>query len=300
MSMIKLALIGLGVMGSNHYRVAKTIIDFKVMAVCDFTHKDEFKVPHFKSVDELLNSGIEFDAAIVATPTFTHLEIAKKLILANKILLVEKPVASSVQEGQELSELAKLKEVGIVIGYIERFNPVIATLKKELQNKKIHNINITRVGPFPPHIGDVGILVDLAVHDVDLMRFLTDKEILKTQIFKAKKIHNHYEDNAVLNFMLEDESIGTITTNWLTPFKRRQIFIACEEAFFEADLMSQELVEYSKFKKNNSCIMRNCLIFKGEPLRLELEAFANFVKTGNKGIFATIEDSMTTLKIVNA
>lgn len=125
-----------------------------------------------------------------------------------------------MEDAEYLSRLAEEKGVKTAVGHIERFNPVVRELKKELAGKELYTISVTRVGPFPPRIADVGILTDLAVHDIDLIRFLTGSEIRKCSIYKSQKIHDHHEDNAVLSFELENEIVANITTNWLTPFKK--------------------------------------------------------------------------------
>ncbi len=175
---------------------------------------------------------------------------------------------------------------------------MVQALKNEIKNKEIYSINITRIGPFPPRIADVGILTDLSVHDIDLIRFISQKSISKKSIFKSKKIHNHHEDNAILSFAMENDIVASITTNWLTPFKKRKVEVACKEAYYEADLMTQELLEYSNFKVNNSFVIRNCFVKKSEPLFDELSSFINYIKTGQKPISATIEDSIETLQTV--
>jgi len=138
---------------------------------------------------------------------------------------------------------------------------------------------------------------DLSVHDIDLMRFITHKNIKDQAIFKSRKIHNHHEDNAVLNFELEDNIIANILTNWLTPFKKRVIEVACREVYLEADLITQNLTEYSGYSKQNSYVVRDCHIKKDEPLLKELEAFIHYVKTGDAGSLASIEDSIITLEV---
>ena len=143
----------------------------------------------------------------------------------------------------------------------------------------------------------MGILTDLAVHDIDLIRYITGCEIVKKSIFKSQKINSHHEDNAILSFKLEDEIVASITTNWLTPFRKRKIEVATKKGYFEADLMGQDLVEYSEYKTNNSYVIRNCFVKKEEPLVRELRAFLRYLKTGDRSGLSSIQDSIITLEI---
>jgi predicted dehydrogenase len=294
--MLKVALIGLGSMGKNHYRVLKTLPNVQISALCDIEKPAGYTEPFYKDVDTLLEKA-DFDTAIIAVPTFLHKEVAIKCLEKGKNLFIEKPVASTPKEGEAILQKAKEKDAKVCVGYIERFNPVVEALKNELDGKEIYSIGITRVGPFPPRIADVGILTDLAVHDIDLIRFISAREIKDKHIFKSQKIHNHYEDNAILSFKLEHEIVASITTNWLTPFRKRKIEVATKEAYYEADLMEQTLVEYSAYQKNFSYVIRNCMVKKQEPLVRELKALTNYMLTGQRGGLSTIEDSIITLEI---
>lgn len=294
--MINIAIIGMGVMGKNHYRVLKNIKDVKIIALCDPCVDLSFDEKLYKNVDELL-SNEQFDTAIISVPTWLHKEIAIKCIEKGKNVFIEKPVASNVNEGYEILSCINKQKVKAAIGHVERFNPVVKSLKDEIADKEIFSINITRIGPFPPRMTDIGVLTDLAVHDIDLMRFVTGKDIKEKTIYYSKKTH-HYEDNAVLSFKLEKDIIVVITTNWLTPFKKRKIEVATKEAYYEADLISQELVEYSSYNINNSYITRNCYVKKGEPLLNELQSFIEYLKNGNNNNLTKIEDSIEILKII--
>ncbi|MDD3344428.1 MAG: Gfo/Idh/MocA family oxidoreductase [Sulfurospirillaceae bacterium] len=294
--MVKVALIGLGSMGQNHYRVLKSLPQFKITALCDIQQTKEYDEPFYTSLDEMLDKA-DFDAAIIVVPTFLHKEVALKCLAKGKDLFIEKPVASNNHEAAAILEAAKANNSKVCIGYIERFNPVVEALKVELQDKEIYSIGITRVGPFPPRIADVGILTDLSVHDIDLIRYITEHEIEKVSIYKSQKIHNHHEDNAILSFKLTNEIVASITTNWLTPFRKRTIEVATKEGYYEADLMAQDLTEYSEYQRNNSYVIRKCMVKKEEPLVREHKAFAHFIKTGERNGLSTIEDSMITLDI---
>ncbi len=298
--MISLAIIGLGSMGKNHYRIAKTVSDIKIVALCDAQDSSSsYGEPFFSSVETMLQE-CKIDAAIIAVPTFLHKEIALKCIEHGVHIFIEKPVASTVEDAKIIKLEAQKASLKSCVGHVERFNPVVQALKDELIDKEIYTMSITRVGPFPPRIADVGVLTDLSVHDIDLMRFITQKQIVEYSIFKSRKIHNHHEDNATLSFRFEDDIVAQVLTNWLTPFKKRTIEVACKHGYYEADLIAQSLTEYSNFHVNNSYVTRGCHIKKDEPLKKEIEAFVEYLKTDNIGSLATIEDSIITLEVATS
>lgn len=300
--MIKIAIIGYGVMGRNHFRVLGTMDGVEVVSVCDpnITELPEVKLYH--DIDSML-SAESIDAAILSAPTFLHKEIGLKCIEKGIDLLIEKPIASNSVEGRELKECATKNNTRLVVGHIERYNPVVVALKNEILDKEICSINITRIGPIPPRISDVGVLTDMSVHDIDLIRFITNREIAETKIFKSQKIQNHYEDNAVIAIRLENNIVGNITTNWLTPFKKRVIEVSTSEGYYEADLINQTMNEYSSSKYidiNHSYVVRNCFVRKGEPLFFELKAFLDYLSGKPIGHLATADDSIKTLEILES
>ena len=298
--MLKIAIIGLGAMGKNHYRILKSLPErAQIVGLCDQEQLEGYTEPCFTEVESLL-AECRPDAVIIATPTSTHKEIALQCIAEGIDLFIEKPAASSAADAAVILNAAKKRGVKSCIGHVERFNPVVQALKEELADREIHTISITRVGPFPPRIADVGVLTDLSVHDIDLMRFITGREIIDKAVFKSRKIHNHHEDNAVLNFELEDHIVANILTNWLTPFKKRVIEVACKQVYLEADLITQNLTEYSGYDKRNSYVVRDCHIKKDEPLLKEIEAFLDYIESGTPGSLAMIEDSIITLEVAQS
>lgn len=255
----------------------------------------ESRVQHFDTYLE--NTSPDF--AVVATPTRTHRELAEKLISRSIPTLIEKPIASSLEEAQSLKSLADQHSVKGVVGFIERCNPVVRALREEIRNAKIYSISITRVGPFPPRIKDVGVLVDLSVHDIDLVSFLLDgAEFEKYRIYSNENHHGEFEDNAIIAIKTKNNVIANLITNWVTPFKKRTIEVATDKAYYEANLISRELKAYSHYKSDDSYIVRNCPVAEGEPLALQLQAFVHYVRTGEIDSLASYEDGIKTLRFL--
>lgn len=294
---MRIVVVGAGVMGRNHVRVLRGMQGVEVPVVCDPVDPGIDGVCCCADLDSLLER-YEFDAAVVAVPTPMHLETCMRLIEAGTHLLIEKPVATTSAEASLLQEAARKAGVKTAVGHIERFNPVVQSLKRELADSVIYSVSFTRVGHMPPRQSDVGVLSDLAVHDIDLLRFITGKAIRHTTVYRAQSISDHYEDSANVSFELEGNTLATITTNWLTPFKRRKIEVTTADGYFDVDLIAQELSVYSAYKDDDTYLTRPCRVRKGEPLANELEAFVAYLETGEGGDLATIEDSGFTLGVL--
>jgi predicted dehydrogenase len=166
-----------------------------------------------------------------------------------------------------------------MVGHVERFNPAVEAIKDAIRGEDILSIAITRVGPFPPRMSNVGVVIDLAVHDIDLIRWFTDSEIVEVQP-QLKSAVAEREDIAMLQFRTASGVLAHINTNWLTPFKARNVTIATRNKYVMADLLTRQVTECFGFQPDGSYSMRHLSVGHAEPLRAELQAFMAAIRTG--------------------
>src|SRR5205085_9079171 len=275
--------VGAGVMGSNHARVFAGLPDISLVGIVDPLPAHRTRAMElvncrtFAGLDELIAEGV--DAITVAAPTHLHHEIALACIARNIHILVEKPVASTVQEGRDIVDAARRAGVTLMVGHVERFNPAVAAIKQAISGEDILSIGITRVGPFPPRMSNVGVVIDLAVHDIDLIRYFTESDIVEVQPQLSSAIAER-EDIALLQFRTASGVLAHINTNWLTPFKARNVQVATRKKYVMADLLTRQVTECFGFQPDGSYSMRHLSVGHAEPLRAELSAFVNAVRTG--------------------
>ena len=299
--MIKVGVIGLGAMGRNHLRIYSELPDVELAGIADIDYglaqslAKKYRTKSFRDYKELLQEDL--DAVSIAVPTSLHREVALAAADAGTNILIEKPIADSVSAGSSIIEVVNKNQVKLMIGHIERFNPVIPVIKKEIEETEVSLIEITRIGPFPPRIRDVGVIIDLATHDIDLLRYITGSEFKKIYSLTSRNLAPH-EDAAILLFQMENGILGRVTVNWLTPFKVREINIAAREKFIKASLIDQKVTTYSKYKENESYLVRELSVPFGEPLKLELEAFIHSLKN-NIPPPITGEDGLKALEVAS-
>jgi predicted dehydrogenase len=314
---LKTAVIGVGSMGKNHARIYWELPNADLVGVADFDHDtanaiaNKYGTKAYYDYKELLDEA-KPDAVTLAVPTIYHRDIALDIIDRGIPLLIEKPIAFTIEEGQLIIAAAKEKNVKLMIGHIERFNPAIITLKQFISDGKLGRIfqmDAHRQGPFPARIADVGVVVDLAVHDLDVMRFVSQKEVIRVYAETEKHIHSKYEDLLTGLVRFSDGIIGTLTINWLTPTKIREFIVTGERGLYRCDYLTQDLYYFenpvsSGSEWDNLRVLRGVregqmvrhIIAKKEPLRSEQEAFLNAVENDLE-VPVTGEDGLRALEL---
>jgi UDP-N-acetylglucosamine 3-dehydrogenase len=279
----RVGVVGVGVMGSNHARVISELPGVELSGIVDIDRHQARNVSRtldckaFESLDALLDHGV--DAATIAAPTHLHHDLAIACIRRGVHVLIEKPIASTAEEGRSLIAAARRARVTLMVGHVERFNPAVQAIKETLRGEEILSIAITRVGPFPPRMSNVGVVIDLAVHDIDLIRWFTDSEIIEMQPQLSSAVAER-EDIALLQFRTASGVLAHINTNWLTPFKARTAHVATRKKYVMGDLLTRQVTECFGFQPDGSYSMRHLSVGYAEPLRAELQAFVEAIRCG--------------------
>lgn len=295
---MKVGVIGLGWMGRIHLRNYMEMIGVDVAGVVDTDPRaraqatEQFGVPAFAEVDALLALGL--DAVSVCVPTVLHHPVGLAVIESGANALIEKPLAATAEEGRELVEAARAKGVQLMVGHVERFNSAVERVR-EIIGDDVISISIERVGPYPPRIQDVGVIKDLASHDIDLVRHLTGSDLKNVYAVTSTSIGEH-EDTALITMETESGVLANISTNWVTPYKSRKIHVACESKYVQADLITREVKEYSGFSDyNSSYAVREWPLVYSEPVKEELKAFLAALRDGTE-VPITGEDGLKVLE----
>jgi predicted dehydrogenase len=282
---LRVGVVGVGVMGSNHARVFTDLPGVELVGVADPDCKQRDFVsgalgcPAFTAMEGLLASGV--DAVTIAAPTHLHRELALTCIGRGVHVLVEKPITPSVEDGHAIIAAARRAGLVLMVGHVERFNPTVEAIKEAIRHEDILSIAITRVGPFPPRMSNVGVVIDLAVHDIDLIRWFTESEIVEVQPQLSNAVAER-EDIALLQFRTSSGVLAHINTNWLTPFKARNVTIATRNKYIMGDLLTRQVTECFGFQPDGSYSMRHLSVGHAEPLRAELQAFVAAIREGTQ------------------
>lgn len=315
MTTLRMGLIGLGAMGRHHARISRQIEGVDLVAIAD-ARGDRFGVAGelevLPDVEALIAVGI--DAAIVAVPTIEHEAVALKLAEAGVHTMIEKPIAVDPDAGHRVAQAFEAAGLVGAVGYVERCNPAILELRRRLAEGElgqVYQILTRRQGPFPSRISDVGVVKDLATHDIDLTAFVAASAYREVYGRVTYRSGREFEDMVVISGELATGVIVNHVVNWLSPMKERLTVVTGERGAFVADTMQADLTFYANgtiptewasvahFRGVSEGDMVRYAISKPEPLRVEQEQFRDAV-LGKPAEIVTMAESVHTLDVVEA
>ncbi len=291
---LRAAVIGLGMMGRAHVRVWDELVDgVELVAVADSDPRALRETTETRRVHGYADAGALLiaespDLVSVVVPTSLHLATTLAALAAGAHVLVEKPIAATRGEAEQMMDAAQRVGRMLTVGHIERFNPAIRELRRRLaagELGRIFQIRATRLGPFPARIRDVGVVVDLAPHDLDVMRYLLGSDPVRLYAETEQRIHTDHEDLFVGLLKFANGAVGVLDINWLTPTKQRTLTVTGERGMYTADYLSQQLVFYPNPAPDGSVGQGERIereIERREPLTIELEEFARAARDGGR------------------
>ncbi len=290
---MRVGVVGVGSMGQNHARVYSEIAELVGVVDADATVGKRVairtKTAYFPTVKALLDEGVE--AASVAVPTNLHANIARELIDAGVHVLVEKPLAGTVDEARKIVRRAESKGVVLAAGHIERHNPVVAFAKSALEAGEFGDLVTAaarRVSNLPTRVRDVGVILDLGIHDVDVLRYVVGSPVVSVYASGGRRVHQTFEDHATMLLNFANGVTGFVEVSWLTPMKVRKFALTCLKNFVEVDYTDQSvLISSSTLEKYDPSDLyqlsfhfdtRQVAVQKEEPLKRELEDFLTAIR----------------------
>ncbi|MFA5891132.1 MAG: Gfo/Idh/MocA family oxidoreductase [Actinomycetota bacterium] len=294
MSTLRTAVLGLGVMGRHHVRVWQEIPGVQLVAVGDIDAEAVERATRGRTFAgytefERLFEESQPDAISIAVPTSFHEQIAVAAMERGIAVLIEKPLGPDAAAARRIVECAERTGAVATVGHIERFNPAVLELERRLADAplgRIFQIKSRRTGPMAARIRDVGVTIDLATHDIDIMRQVARAPITRVYAETAQRIHSMREDLFTGLFRFASDVVGLLDINWLTPTKIRELSVAGERGMFVVDYLTQDLTFYENSEADPNFAplaqvsgvsegnMIRYAIQRQEPLRAELVAFA--------------------------
>ena len=315
--MIRAAVIGVGSIGRHHVRIYNLLEDVQLVAIADTDDgrrsaiSRRYKVPAYASYQELFERE-QVDVVSVAVPTVDHRAASLCAMEHGVHVLVEKPIAATVEEADEMIRAAAARKLTLTVGHVERFNPALVELKRRLDAGELGHVfqlHGRRLSPFPAYIRDVGVVMDLATHELDIMRYLVGSEVEKVYADTERNVHHKYEDTLSGILRFENGTVGVLDINWLTPTKVRELRVTGARGMFLVDYLKQDLYFYENSQAPSPwdamALFRgvgegNVMKFnlnKVEPLEVEIRAFIQAATHGTPPA-VTGMDALYTLALV--
>lgn len=265
-------------MGKNHAKIYSRLPGVRLVGVADMNESlavsiaQNYGCKPYTDYQDLMNDNL--DILSIAVPTTFHRDVALSAIQRGINLLVEKPIANTIKNADEMIEAARQKNVKLMVGHIERFNPAVSKLKELIDDGLLGNIvsiSARRVGPYSPRIRDVGIIIDLGTHDIDIMSYLYGERVKQVYALAGTVVHS-YEDHAIITLKFHNDSSGVVDTNWLTPHKVRHLTVVGSKGIAEVNCIEQTVKIFDQEW------VRDAKIENDEPLKLELMHFIDCVQ----------------------
>lgn len=315
MANLRAGLIGLGMMGRHHARNLRALDGVDLVAVADAAgdrHGVAGGLPVLPNVEALIEVGLDY--AVVALPTEFHSEAALALAAAGVHTLIEKPLAKTTAEAKGLAKAFAAAGLIGAVGHIERYNAALQNLRKRLEAGELgdlYQISTRRQGPFPNRIADVGVIKDLASHDIDLTAWVTQRRYELVGARTMFKSGRKYEDMVAATCQLSGGLMSSHLVNWMTPTKERLTIVTGEKGMFVADTLTADLTFYAngsvdttwddiaQFRGVSEGEMRRPAIAKPEPLRIEHEQFRDAI-LGKPADIVTLEQGAAVVQVCEA
>lgn len=275
---IKVGVAGVGAMGKNHARVLASLDDAQLTAIYDLDSARaselaaQYGARAVASLDEL---AVLTDAVAVAVPTVAHRQVAGFLLEQGKHVLVEKPLSDSLAEAQELVALADARNLILQVGHIEQFNPVMAELKRRINTPRF--IESTRLSPFPNRSMDVGVVLDVMIHDIEIILQLVKSPLVSVDTVGVPVLTKR-EDIANARLRFADGCVANVTASRVSDKKMRKIQVFHLDGYISLDY--QEQTGHMYRREGMGIAREDVTIEKDEPLKLELASFVNAVRHG--------------------
>lgn len=314
-NVLRYAVIGLGSMGRHHVRNVRSLDGAELVALAD-PFGDKFGVaeglPVYENVEQLLEHDI--DAAVVAVPTAHHYQVAMALADAGVHTLVEKPLANTLEEAETMVKTFAEKNLVGAVGYVERCNPALLEMRKKIAEGllgEVYQVSTRRQSPFPARISDVGVVKDLATHDIDLTAWVADSNYARISATTAHRAGREFEDMVSIAGELENGVIVNHLVNWLTPFKDRQTVVVGKNGALVAETVMGDLTYYengvdpiewdqvSNFRGVSEGTVTRYALNKREPLAVEHENFRDAI-LGESRKIVTMAEALNTMKVVDS
>lgn len=294
MDKVKVAVVGVGHLGSRHARIYSELPGVELVGVVDVVLSRAEKVSreyHSRSFKSIYDLPQDVEAVSVVVPTDQHYQVTKKLLLRGCHLLVEKPITDDIVQAQELLKLAEKYNLLLQVGHVERFNPGILALEKIIKEPRF--IECHRQAPFQPRGTEVGVVMDLMIHDIDIILYLVASPVDSLEAVGVPVL-TAQEDIANARIKFKNGCMANISASRVSPEKMRKIRIFQDDAYISLDYIAQEALVYRK--EGNRITVQRLPAPKREPLKLELKSFIECVRLGGKPQVPA-EHSLEALKV---